>query len=81
MAPQPDAAGDRRGAVAGVDVTAAKLAYTVSEAADLASVSSDTIRRAIHTTDGPSLVAKRVGRKYLITADALRAWLAAHPDA
>lgn len=58
-----------------------KLGYSVDEAATLAGVSSDTIRKAIHTLDGVALRAKKIGRKYLITHEQLQAWLAALPDA
>ena len=57
------------------------LAYPIPEAAAVAGVSPDTIRKAIHTVDGTPLRAKRVGKKILIPAAELQAWLAALPDA
>jgi transposase len=61
------------------------LGYSIPEAAEVAGVSADYIRRAIHTTaptpERPALRAKKAGAKYLILADDLRAWLQQLPDA
>lgn len=62
-------------------MSAPKLGYSIDEAAQLSGVSSDTIRKAIHSSEGTALRAKKVGRKYLITHDQLTAWLSALPDA
>lgn len=63
----------------------ARLALTVREAADLARVSPDTIKRAIHATSSaqfpPPLRAKRAGRGFLILTDDLHVWLDSLPDA
>ncbi len=60
-------------------------AYSIASAAEAYSVSSDTIRTALHVTKAggsiPPLAGKRVGQKYLISADALAEWFAALPDA
>lgn len=60
-------------------------AYSITEAAEVAGVSPDTIKRAIHATvptpERPSLRAKKLGAKYLVLADDLRAWLQSLPDA
>lgn len=68
-------------------MTVPKLAYSLSEAAGLASVSEKTLRRAIHATDPrafpPPLKAKRMGvsgaQRILHTE--LMAWLERFPDA
>lgn len=61
------------------------IAYTVVEAARVASVSADTIRRAIHTSETggpvPPLTAKKVGAKYVIPAENLADWITRLPDA
>jgi excisionase family DNA binding protein len=57
------------------------LAYDIATAAQVSGVSPDTIRRAIHATQGATLTAKKVGRKYLIPRTALEAWLTNLPDA
>ena len=65
-----------------------RLAYSVVEAAQLASVSQQTVFRAIHTTDyrsfPPPLRAKRIGfgptAKYLILAADLQVWLDLFPE-
>ena len=59
----------------------AVAAYTIAEAAARKSVSAATIRRAIHATEGPVLRAKRVGKTYRISADALDDWWTSLPDA
>jgi excisionase family DNA binding protein len=52
----------------------AERAYTLAEAADLKSVSQDTLRRAIKATEGNVLRAKRIGKGYRISASALEDW-------
>lgn len=52
--------------------TAPKLAYDIKQAAEACSVSKQTILTAL--ADG-SLRAKKRGRKWLITRDALIEWL------
>ena len=52
--------------------TSQKLAYTIPQAAEACSVTENTIRTAL--ADG-SLRAKKRGRKWLITRDALIEWL------
>lgn len=59
----------------------AEKAYTVTEAAERKGVSTGTIRRAIHATEGPCLNAKRVGGRIRISASELDAWFASLPDA
>ena len=69
--------------------TQPKIAYTLAEAADAASVSIDTLRRAIRATDPsvypPPLRAKRTGTEkrpaYRIQAAELQAWIDSLPDA
>lgn len=62
-----------------------RIAYSVSESAEVAGVSRDTIRRAINSTDGngeiPHLPARRVGTRLIVLADDLTAWLQALPEA
>jgi hypothetical protein len=62
----------------------APLAYGLADAAKVAGVSPDTLRKAIHSSGGadrngntvtPLVGAKRVGTKYLIPAAALAAWI------
>lgn len=55
-------------------VKVAERAYTISEAAELKSVSPDYIRAAIKATQGNTIAAKKVGRGYRITASALESW-------
>lgn len=67
-------------------MSTAPLAYSIREAADAASVSVNTIRHAIKSTDDktmPHLKAKFIGgrRGYVIKADALNDWLDRLPDA
>lgn len=52
----------------------AERAYTTQEAADMKSVSKDTILRAIRRTEGNSLPATPLGRGYRIKASELDAW-------
>lgn len=52
----------------------AERAYSLAEAADLKSVSQDTLRRAIRATEGNVLRAKKIGRGYRISASALEDW-------
>jgi len=65
----------------------ARRAYSVAEAAQAVGRSTDHIYRAIRTTNvDPAkgvhhLRAKKDGKGYLITADALDAWLEQHLDA
>lgn len=56
----------------------ARLAYTVPQAADQLGISVDTVRKAIRTGE---LKAKLVGRKQIIRAADLGAWLSGLPDA
>lgn len=66
-----------------------KLAYNLNEAAEAASVSVETLRRAIKATDPrsfpPPLEAKRIGSEkkasYRILAADLQAWLDSLPAA
>lgn len=67
-----------------------KALMKLAEAAEQASVSIDTIRRAIRATDPnaypPPLKAKRTGSsekkpEYRIQASALEAWIDSLPDA
>jgi excisionase family DNA binding protein len=59
----------------------APLAVGLREAADLAGVSTDTVRRAIHATEPPYLKAKRVGARFAIKVSDLEDWLDSLPDA
>ena len=52
----------------------AEKAYSLDEAAQLKSVSKDTLRRSIRATEGNVLRAKKVGRGYRISASALEDW-------
>lgn len=52
----------------------AERAYTLAEAAELKSVSQDTLRRAIRATEGNTLRAKKIGKGYRIPASALEDW-------
>lgn len=52
----------------------AQKAYTIQEAAELKRVSADLLRRAIKATEGATLKAKKVGRGYRISAEALEEW-------
>ena len=55
-----------------------KLAYSAQEAAAACGVSDDTIRNLIRSSH---IAAKKVGTKYLIPADELKAWFESLPDA
>lgn len=59
----------------------AENAYTIAQAAQVKAVSPDTIRKAIHATEGPTLHAKKVGNSYRISAKALDTWFNNLPDA
>jgi len=59
----------------------AERAYSVTEAAELKSVSPDLIKRAIRATSGNTLRAKKLGRGYRITASALEDWFNGLEDA
>lgn len=59
----------------------APIAYPIAEAAQVAGVSVDTLRRAIHSDRPPYLKAKKLGARILITRDALAEWLSQLPDA
>lgn len=50
-----------------------KLAVSISEAAELLSVSRPTIYRLLHQTDFP--VAFKVGGRTLISVESLQAWV------
>lgn len=62
-----------------------RLAYDIAGAAFVMSVSQDTIRRAIHASDPnapiPPLHGRRVGAKYLISAEDLVDWYGRLPEA
>jgi excisionase family DNA binding protein len=57
--------------------------YSIDEAARLYDVPREQIRKAIHTTDPgqPRLRAKRIGRKFYVSAEALDEWFDGLPDA
>jgi len=55
-----------------------KLAYSIPEAADVASTSVSVLRRKIANND---LTVRYIGTKPVILADELKAWLEALPDA
>lgn len=65
------------------------LAYTLAEAAEVAPVSIDVLRRAVHATDPTAwphpLPAKRLGpgvnAKVVVLATDLKEWLEHLPDA
>lgn len=57
-----------------------KLAVTLEEATDLVPFSSDYLRKAVKRTAGNILPARFAGRKYIITVDALRAWVEREGD-
>lgn len=61
--------------------TTGKKAVGIREAADLYSVSTDTIRRAINATEPPYLSAKKIGGRFSITVKDLEAWHDSLPDA
>lgn len=52
----------------------AEQVYTLDEAARRKSVSKDTLRRAIHASEGNTLAAKKIGRGYRVKASDLDAW-------
>jgi excisionase family DNA binding protein len=54
------------------------IAYDLKGAAEVVPFSEDHLRREIHAG---RLKAKHPGRKYVITTEALAAWVAAFPDA
>lgn len=56
----------------------AQLAYSLEEAAEAMSLSVSYLRRAVRSGQ---LRAKRIGQKYRISDDDLRAWFEALPDA
>lgn len=62
----------------------AERAYSLTEAAELKSVSIGFLRAAIKATGEdpahPPLVAKKVGKEYRVTASALEAFWDALPD-
>lgn len=55
-----------------------KLAVTRQEAADLVSVSFDTIKKAVNAGHLP---AKKIGRRYLVKVTDLHRWFDALADA
>lgn len=57
------------------------LRYTVAEAAKVAGVSQDQIRKWIRATEPPYLEAQRAGSKLLIKPEALEACLDSLPSA
>jgi excisionase family DNA binding protein len=63
----------------------AEKAYTLQEAAELKSVSVDTLRRAIRSKGGKDapfpLRAKKIGGKFRIPATALEEWFDGLEDA
>ncbi|GEA84395.1 hypothetical protein CGE01nite_16460 [Cellulomonas gelida] len=62
-----------------------RMAYTISEAAELAGTSVSRIQKAIHGSEAatglPTLRARRLGRRYAILAKDLEAWLESLPEA
>lgn len=62
-------------------IAAGKRAVGIREAADMYSVSIDTIRRAIHATEPPYLKAKKIGGRISIATADLAAWHDSLPDA
>lgn len=53
----------------------AEKVYSLADAAEVKSVSVDTLRRAIHSTEpAKNLPAKKVGKGYGIKASDLDAW-------
>ena len=67
------------------DLDRERLSYTLKEAERATGITRDMLLRAIHTTDPlgspPYLPARKIGRRYVILADELRAWLDNLPDA
>jgi hypothetical protein len=57
------------------------IAVDLRTAADMAGVSIDTIRRAIHATEPPYLKAKKIGGRISIAVKDLEAWHNSLPDA
>jgi len=55
-----------------------KVSYAIRDAADAVGFSVDHLKKEIHAG---RLKAKKPGRKYLISADALREWFDSLPDA
>lgn len=62
-------------------MTRAPIAVTVAQAAEMVGVSTDTIKRAIHSQKPPNLRAKKVGTKISIAVKDLAAWHESLPDA
>lgn len=58
-----------------------KLAVTLSEATELVPFSEDYLRKAVKRTAGNPLPARLAGRKYVVTVDALAAWVNEEGDA
>lgn len=58
----------------------AEKAYKITELAELKSVSTDFVRRAIRAKQPPFLRAKKVGNEYRISASAAEAWWDSLPD-
>lgn len=54
-----------------------KLAYSIPEAAEIASTSVSVLRRKIAAND---LTVKYIGAKPVVLAEELKAWLEALPD-
>ncbi|GAP53831.1 hypothetical protein AHiyo6_03960 [Arthrobacter sp. Hiyo6] len=59
-------------------MSAAKLAYSIPEAAEMASTSVSVLRRKIASND---LSVRYIGTKPVILAEELKAWLEALPEA
>lgn len=59
----------------------AERVYRLDEAAEVKSVSKDTLLRAIKATEGNTLPAKRVGKGYRVKASDLDAWFDRLEDA
>lgn len=57
-----------------------KIAVSLSEAAQLVPFSEDYLRKAVHRTEGNHLPARFAGRKYVITVEALTAWVEKEGD-
>ncbi|MBN9607811.1 MAG: hypothetical protein BGO26_10100 [Actinobacteria bacterium 69-20] len=61
--------------------TTLPLAVGLKAAAEMAGVSADTIRRAIHSEEPPYLKAKKIGGRISIAVKDLQAWHDSLPDA
>lgn len=64
-----------------MNARAAEQVYDLRTAAEIKSVSVDTLRRAIKATEGNVLIAKKAGKGYRVTASELDAWFDRLPNA